>query len=347
MLGFKLLSVFVVENGELISAGSRSVRPPNASLRVEGRGITTKAAREKHTIFVSDIRNDPDFVKGSIASLSEMAVPVVVAGEIAAMINVEDTRPGAFSEMDRVLLETLASHVATAMYRLKHQEEDTKAQVERTRELLENANRVTAMVRHDLRGPLQTIRSASFLMRSDPSKAEMLTQTIDQSVDYATKILDDLRTNTTPVKLQQSLVNLKDIVEDRVKAVSLSEGVKLRTSFETEFLAATVDPDRIRRMMDNLLKNAVEAMPGGGTLAVRVKRVGSSAVIEVSDTGTGIPPDMMANLFKPFYSNKKGGHGARPRLQRAGHRGSRGEDRREDKRGQGYHVPDNPPTRTP
>lgn len=306
-LGFKLIAFLVSEKDALAPIGSRGMK--SRDLPMSGEGITVKAARERQSILINNLLGDPGFVKGTSNSLSELTTPVIVGDEVLAVINVEDTHADAFTDMDRVLLETLASHVATAMFRLRHLEEDSKVQAARTRDLLESANRVTAMVRHDLRGPLQTIKSASFLINADPSKAEMLTQTIDQSVDYAAKILDDLKSNTTPVKLQQTLVNLKDIVEDRVNSLNAGDDVRVRMSFETEFLAATVDPERIRRVLDNLLRNAVEAMPGGGRLTVNVKKRGDSAVIEVRDTGVGIPPDVMANLFTPFYSNKKGGTG--------------------------------------
>lgn len=309
VLGFRFLSFMLIQNGVLTSVSSRGAKPPKRGLPLEGKGITVKAAREKRTILVNDLRVDPDYVKGPSRSLSEMAAPVLVSGEPVAVINIEDDHLNAFTEVDRVLLETLASNVGSAMWRIKHREEDTRMQAERTRELLESANRITAMVRHDLRGPLQTIKSASYLLNTDPSRAEALTQTIDQSVEYASKILDDLRSNTTPVELQKSLVNLNDLVEGRVKMLVRLPSIKVKTSFETDFIAATVDPDRIRRVLDNLLKNAVEAMPSGGTLTVSVKQRGSSAVITIGDTGTGIPPEIMANLFKPFYSGKVSGTG--------------------------------------
>jgi PAS domain S-box-containing protein len=308
-LGFNFLAFLVVKDDDLVTIGNRGVKPPRNILPLNGKGITVKAVHEKQSILVNDVRGSADFLRGTLSSQSELATPVVVAGEVVAIINVEDNHRDAFTDMDRVLLETLASHVATAMYRLRHLEEDAKAQEARTRDLLESANRVTAMVQHDMRGPLQTIKSASFLINADPKKAAMLTQTIDQSVDYATKILDDLKNNTTPVKLQQTLVNLKDIVEDRVNLLNRGENIKVKTVFETEFLAATVDPERIRRVLDNLLKNAVEAMPNGGRLNVNVGKRGDNAVIEVKDTGAGIPPEVMANLFTPFYSGKKGGTG--------------------------------------
>jgi PAS domain S-box-containing protein len=309
VLGFKFLAFLMVEDSALVTVGSRGASPPRTLLPLDGKGITVRAALEKQSVLVNDLRGNPDFVMGTSNSLSELATPVIVSGETVAVINVENTRINAFTDIDRVLLETLASHVATAMYRLKHMEEDAKAQAARTRDLLESANRVTAMVQHDMRGPLQTIKSASFLINADPKKAAMLTQMIDQSVDYAMKMLDDLKNNTTPVKLQQTLVNLKDIVEDRVGLVNKGESIKVRTKFETEFLAATVDPERIRRVLDNLLRNAVEAMPEGGTLTVNVSKQGDNAVVEVKDTGVGIPPEMMENLFTPFYSGKKGGTG--------------------------------------
>jgi signal transduction histidine kinase len=61
--------------------------------------------------------------------------------------------------------------------------------------------------------------------------------------------------------------------------------------------------------VENLVKNATEAMPGGGVLTVRLTRVGDEAVISVGDTGQGIPEEARAGIFKPFFSTKPRGTG--------------------------------------
>ena len=72
---------------------------------------------------------------------------------------------------------------------------------------------------------------------------------------------------------------------------------------------AHVDPVKIRRVLDNLIKNACEAINGPGTVTVKADRVDGNLAIEVTDTGVGIPEDFMPNLFQTFKTTKKRGLG--------------------------------------
>ena len=70
-----------------------------------------------------------------------------------------------------------------------------------------------------------------------------------------------------------------------------------------------LDPGKIRRVLDNLVSNAVDAMPRGGGLWVTAERAGDEAVVRVRDSGEGIPDAVMENMFKPFNTSKAGGTG--------------------------------------
>jgi signal transduction histidine kinase len=69
------------------------------------------------------------------------------------------------------------------------------------------------------------------------------------------------------------------------------------------------DPEQISGVLRNLMLNAVDAMPQGGTLTVRTRRLESGARIEVSDTGEGLTPEECARLFTPYYTTKTHGTG--------------------------------------
>lgn len=70
-----------------------------------------------------------------------------------------------------------------------------------------------------------------------------------------------------------------------------------------------VDEFQMERVLLNLWRNAVEAMPEGGTLSVRLWREGDFVKISIRDTGVGIVPDELPNIFKPFYTTKSTGSG--------------------------------------
>jgi signal transduction histidine kinase len=71
----------------------------------------------------------------------------------------------------------------------------------------------------------------------------------------------------------------------------------------------SIDPDIMHRVIDNLVKNAVEAMPHGGTLTIEAKKDDTDTKISVSDTGVGIPEEVRSHIFAPLYTTKAGGMG--------------------------------------
>jgi PAS domain S-box-containing protein len=127
VIGFHFLSFLRVEREGLISVGSRGASPFNRYIPIDGKGITAKAARENWSVLVKDTRGDPDFLRGTTDSLSELAVPVVVDGETVAVINMESMQPNAFDETDQRLVETLATHVASAYQRIEESKRAARA----------------------------------------------------------------------------------------------------------------------------------------------------------------------------------------------------------------------------
>lgn len=88
-----------------------------------------------------------------------------------------------------------------------------------------------------------------------------------------------------------------------------AKGIRSASEFTTAPLFAAADPVLLRRAVDNLILNAIDAMPSGGTLTVRTSRSEERAVIEVADTGTGLTPEECERLFTPYYTTKQHGTG--------------------------------------
>ena len=123
-LGFDFADVTLAEHGWLKMVGHRGAQKPIGDLHLDGRGVTVKAANSKTTVRIDDTAKEPAYVDGRISKgppsmLSELAVPVLVDGETAAVLNVESERLAYFKDEDQQLLETLASHVAMAFSRLR------------------------------------------------------------------------------------------------------------------------------------------------------------------------------------------------------------------------------------
>ncbi|MEJ2729500.1 MAG: ATP-binding protein, partial [Deltaproteobacteria bacterium] len=83
-------------------------------------------------------------------------------------------------------------------------------------------------------------------------------------------------------------------------------GIKSQLDFEEDLPSVFIDEDRIREVLVNLLSNAVNAMPSGGTVFIRTKlaKNNDNIIIEVEDTGNGIPHEFVSHIFDPFFSTK-------------------------------------------
>lgn len=128
-LGFDFADILFVEQGCLRIKGSRGIRATFLELPLDGKGVVVKAARKKATIRISDVRKELAYVDrkgfnwaGRPTMLSELAVPVILDREPLVVLNVESKRLNAFTDEDLKLLETLGTHVASAISRLRRDE---------------------------------------------------------------------------------------------------------------------------------------------------------------------------------------------------------------------------------
>jgi signal transduction histidine kinase len=85
--------------------------------------------------------------------------------------------------------------------------------------------------------------------------------------------------------------------------------VRIETDLAAGLPPVPADRDLLARALGNLVANALEAMPDGGTLAVKTRAVGEGVALEVSDTGPGLTEEQRTRLFTPYYTTKKGGTG--------------------------------------
>ena len=213
VIGFHIASFMIIEGDALRVYKSRGAPTLSRLIPIMGKGITAKTVREKKAILVNDLRNDPDFLRGTVDSLSELAVPVILDGEVEVILNLENVETNAFDIVDQKLLETLSIHVASAIYRLHEIERIKEQEEKKARELMEGANKLVSMVRHDLRGPLQTIQNAAYLMSRKLMGAEEFTKKINNAVVYAVRILDDLKVMMGPQELRKEKVDLNNLLK--------------------------------------------------------------------------------------------------------------------------------------
>jgi signal transduction histidine kinase len=158
-----------------------------------------------------------------------------------------------------------------------------------------------------------TLYLAEKLMRSERpkniGKALELLEELNAEVYYMDKIVSDLQDYARPVDIQLEEIDLVDVIRDIGLSTKIPGTVKVSVPVEGEPLKAIANPLLLRRVLVNLILNAVQAMPKGGKLTISTGDVQGGAAISVQDTGTGIPAESLDRIFNPFFTTKARGQG--------------------------------------
>ena len=170
-----------------------------------------------------------------------------------------------------------------------------------------------AEITHEIKNPLMMIGGFShqLLDKAGDEKTRRKLGVIVDEVARLENLLGDLRAIYLPRPLQiedVDLVSLLQEVLDLVREDCRRATIAIRAEWG-ERVRVPGDRDRLKQVFLNLAKNAVEAMPRGGTLDVRARLAGERAEISIRDTGGGIPPGDREKIFSPFHTTKKAGTG--------------------------------------
>ncbi len=201
---------------------------------------------------------------------------------------------------------------------------DLEALVEKRTKELKQAERMAAigetagMVGHDIRNPLHAMSGDVYLTKLDvdslpdsEAKRDILDnmKAIDDNIYYINKIVADLQDYSkvqTPVIED---VDFKETVNKMLSAINVPPSVKVTVSIEDSFPILKSNDATLRRILNNLVLNAIQAMPTGGNLTISGRLEDNRPVVQVSDTGIGIPEEAKPNMFKPLFTTKPKGQG--------------------------------------
>ena len=229
----------------------------------------------------------------------------------AAMV-IENTQLIENLKEARKQLETYASQLE------KKVEERTK-ELEESQEQLLKAQRMAVigelagMVGHDLRNPLTSINGATYYIKKklgpeiDRKITEML-ELIEKNIIYSNKIINDLLDYSREIRLDFSECSPKTIINEALSLVEIPQHIKVLNEVE-EKPKIKVDTEKLKRAFINLIKNAVEAMPEGGTLTIKTRKLNNTIEFSFSDTGIGMTKETIKKLWIPLFTTKAKGMG--------------------------------------
>ncbi len=177
--------------------------------------------------------------------------------------------------------------------------------------------RLAAGVAHEIRNPLSSIKGFATYFKERYRENQQDAQTaaiMIQEVDRLNRVVSQLLEFARPVRIIPQPTTIAALIADSLKLIETQvreKSIVVAVEDSSTATEARLDADRLNQVLLNLYLNAVEAMPPGGTLTVRVTDLKSTPGIEirVSDTGGGIRPEDLSHVFDPYFSTKPAGTG--------------------------------------
>jgi signal transduction histidine kinase len=199
-------------------------------------------------------------------------------------------------------------------------------------EKLEELTTLTGELAHEIKNPLSTIKINLRLIDEDLqdarvgqrdsdgpernsdklSRALRKIAVVQKETDRLEQILDGFLRYVGKPELQLVNVDINELVGDMIdfySAQAHSHAITIRQALSAQPLICKVDAGMLKQVILNLFLNAQQAMENGGELMIRTSRQENLAVLQITDTGKGIPPERLRSLFKPYQSLRRGGTG--------------------------------------
>jgi signal transduction histidine kinase len=175
--------------------------------------------------------------------------------------------------------------------------------------------RIAAGLVHDLSHPIQNIGNSCKLIQKmfeDAEYRETFKRTVERELVIIKRVLDDLRNIARPIPLERFPVDLNRTVADAAEAMEQhaeTAGLTLRTELSPETVYIEGDVFALGRVYRNLILNAIQATAPGGLIVIASEAFAERVQVRVYDTGCGIPPERLGQIFEDFVTTKRRGLG--------------------------------------
>lgn len=249
---------------------------------------------------------------------AEIVVNGVTRGKVEVILSAEkpELDEGPFMKEERRLIDTIAGEIGLIIERKLLEKERGRLQNQLMHaDRLATIGQLAAGVAHELNEPLESILGFSQLVKKSAELSGQAQKDVERIVKaalHAREVVKKLVTfarQQTPEKVETSL---NTIVEDGLyflESRCTKAGITVVRELLPTLPAIAADPVQLHQALVNMVVNAIQAMPLGGTLTIRTHVDELYATLSVEDTGVGMSEDVLKNIFTPFFTTKAAGQG--------------------------------------
>lgn len=285
-----------------------------------GQGITGHVAQTKAPVLAGNLSEDERYIPDIGEAQSEICVPLLADDRVLGVIDCEDPRPDHFGDEHLQMLTTIAALTSAKLLLLRDVErrQRTERELFVATETAEEASRAKtdflANMSHELRTPLNAIIGFSDMIDGEivgpvgNEKYKEYAQSIKVSGEYLLNIIDNIldisRVESGKVKIEESVICFEGVIGDAVN-MEFGSNQESTTSLTVDVAPNANkimgDSQLIKQIVVNLLSNARKFTPADGSISVRTSRDHRGAVVlQVADTGAGIPAEKLNDIAQPF-----------------------------------------------
>lgn len=298
------VSLFLAQNERtyfLASAVGLSRDIPVDAMITRGEGLAGRAADSGKATLVS---NADIGAHRANTLASAMILPLISRGRCVALMNITRAKGREPFGRASVMASRAVSRYLGAAIANAQNAEDLKER-ERLKRLAQ-AGQMTASLAHEIRNPLTTVIAAAQAIRSDPGSALDLAEMIEHEALRLNRLCDELLDFSKVDLLRLEVLDIDGLCDDVIRAYQPQYDQKgVRLEHLARSVSLPVDRGRFEQVLGNLLRNALEATPSGGHVVVACDHDS----VTISDSGSGIDPDVEKTLFEPFFTTKACGTG--------------------------------------
>jgi signal transduction histidine kinase len=246
----------------------------------------------------------------------ELVIPCLLEGRlISFFVLPRKISEDHYTDEDIRLLKVLASQAAVALdhtrsyKKIKRELELIERQLFRSQSLA-SLGTLTAGVTHEIRNPLAIIRAETERLANKPRDLEYLHKyqiLLLKYIDRIEGIIQRMLGLAKEREREEKDVNLNDVINNAMQLINFN-GVELKKEYG-EIHSVKGVPEELEEVFINLIQNAIESMQGRGIITIKTYPVEARVVVMISDTGKGIPDDIQAKIFDPFFSTRHEGVG--------------------------------------
>jgi len=179
-------------------------------------------------------------------------------------------------------------------------------------EKLAHMGQLSAGIAHELNNPLGVVIMYSNILLEESDAGDPVIEDLKLIVEQAgrcKKIVAGLLNFARKNQVNHQSVSIKELVNHSLESLIIPERVKIKIDDLTTNPEAMLDLEQMMQVLTNLIKNAFDAMPAGGTVNIKLEDTLSDVIITISDTGSGVKEEDRAKIFEPFFTTKSIGKG--------------------------------------